>query len=90
VTEGTTGYGLPLKCPKCPEQSYYGILKFPGGRSMKCDDHGAVLDLTNGSLQGPVKCRAKKAKAFCGKEMHPVKPECGNCGTRLTPARARM
>jgi hypothetical protein len=30
------GYGLPLRCPKCSEGQYYGMLKVPGNKAVPC------------------------------------------------------
>jgi ssDNA-binding Zn-finger/Zn-ribbon topoisomerase 1 len=37
------GYGLPLRCPKCPEKHYYGMLKVPGVKAVPCPNCGTSL-----------------------------------------------
>lgn len=37
------GYGLPLRCPKCPAQQYYGMLKVPGNKVVPCPNCGTPL-----------------------------------------------
>lgn len=37
------GYGLPLKCPKCPRKHYYGMLKVPGSKAVPCPNCGTTL-----------------------------------------------
>lgn len=86
---GAAGYGLPLKCPKCPSKSYYGCLKFSGSRTMKCSRHPAVYELARSYESGPSLCRVKVGREFCNEEMRSVKAECPNCRTRLEAAKPR-
>lgn len=37
------GYGLPLRCPKCPVNTYYGMLKVPGNKAVPCPNCGTSL-----------------------------------------------
>ncbi len=37
------GYGLPLRCPKCSGQSYFGMLKVPGVKAVPCPNCGTAL-----------------------------------------------
>jgi hypothetical protein len=40
------GYGLPLKCPKCPEKDYFGYLKGSdrkGWESYPCPNCKSIL-----------------------------------------------
>jgi uncharacterized protein (DUF983 family) len=37
------GYGLPLRCPKCPEGAYFGMLKVPGNKAVPCVNCGTPL-----------------------------------------------
>jgi hypothetical protein len=82
------GYGLPLKCPSCDTKSYYGCLKFSGSRTMKCEKHGAVYELTPNVICR-VKVGSKADSRFCGQTMTPTKASCSNCGTRLVPSHPR-
>lgn len=40
------GYGLPLRCPKCPAGAYYGMLKVPGNKAVPCPNCGTHLEAT--------------------------------------------
>lgn len=44
------GYGLPLKCPKCPAGTYYGMLKVPGNKATPCPNCGTSLAPTRSRL----------------------------------------
>jgi ssDNA-binding Zn-finger/Zn-ribbon topoisomerase 1 len=37
------GYGLPLRCPKCPAKNYFGMLKVPGVKAVPCPNCGTGL-----------------------------------------------
>lgn len=37
------GYGLPLRCPKCPYKDYFGLLKHPGVKAVPCPNCGSTL-----------------------------------------------
>jgi hypothetical protein len=37
------GYGLPLKCPKCPPEHYFGMLKVPGTKAVPCPNCNTAL-----------------------------------------------
>ena len=37
------GYGLPLRCPKCTDRNYYGMLKVPGIKAHECPNCGSDL-----------------------------------------------
>jgi ssDNA-binding Zn-finger/Zn-ribbon topoisomerase 1 len=39
----TQGYGLPLRCPKCPPESFFGMLKVPGNKAVPCPNCGTPL-----------------------------------------------
>ena len=86
---GTMGYGLPLKCPSCPPDRAYGMLKVPGSRMMKCSVHGASLEVTNRtrcSVRKMTTSGRHRTGEVCGLELLPCKAECPNCGTRLVPS----
>ena len=44
--EKRPGYGLPLRCPKCPPGEFYGMLKRPGIKAVPCPDCGSQLIAT--------------------------------------------
>ena len=37
------GYGLPLRCPTCPQDTAFRMLKIPGLKSRPCPDCGSKL-----------------------------------------------
>lgn len=37
------GYGLPLKCPKCSGNKFFGMLKIPGNKAVPCPNCGSKL-----------------------------------------------
>lgn len=37
------GYGLPLRCPKCPPTEFFGMLKIPGRKAVLCPNCGTGL-----------------------------------------------
>lgn len=40
------GYGLPLRCPKCPPEHAFGVLKVPGMKAPPCPNCGSKLVAT--------------------------------------------